>query len=249
MDTRLSPVSGLPARQAPGARWLLIAATLLSVALWYIPGAEVIAYPIRFFTTIVHEGGHALATLLSGGGVERIAVHPDTSGITLSLGGWPFLVYMAGYVGATLFGAACLLLGRRAGSGRGGLVLMAALVLLITGLWMRPIGDPSARFGFAMGLVVAGTLLCAARFLAEPRAAFLFAFLSVQLCLNALLDVRNLVWMTTHTRADNDAVFMAQAYGLAPWFWAFLWAGCALAILWVALRAYWQEDRPALRAR
>lgn len=216
---------------------------LLSVALWYIPGAHILAYPLRFFTTIIHEGGHALATLLSGGSVQRIAVFQDTSGVTLSLGGWPLLIYMAGYLGATLFGAVCLLLGRRPGMGKGGLVLMASIVLLITGLWMRPIGDPTARFGFAMGLFVGGLLLGAARFLSEPAAAFLFAFLSVQLCLNALFDVRNLVWMTTHAQADNDAVFMAQTYGLAPWFWALLWAGGALLILATALRAYWRDDR------
>jgi hypothetical protein len=91
------------------------------------------------------------------------------------------------------------------------------------------------------GIGIAVTLLAAARLLSEPSAQFLTSFLAVQLSLNALYDVRDLLWMTTNTRAENDAVFMAQAYGLWPWFWAATWAVGAVMILGATLRAYWRE--------
>jgi hypothetical protein len=36
--------------------------------------------------TIAHEGGHALASVLSGRRLDGIRLHPDTSGVTYSRG-------------------------------------------------------------------------------------------------------------------------------------------------------------------
>jgi hypothetical protein len=224
------------------ARGLLLAATLLSLVLWFLPGANLLAFPIRMFVTLIHEGGHALMTVLTGGRVDYIAMDPLGNGVTRSETGASasFLIYMAGYLGATLFGAACLHLMRRPNTGRRGLMLMAAVVLAITVLWVHPARSP---FGFLMGLVVGGGLIAAANWLREPTAAFLVSFLSVQLCLNALMDIRDLLWLTTRTHADNDAVFMAERFGFTPWFWAILWAAGAVAILSYSLRAYWRASK------
>ncbi len=238
----------IPARRGSGtggpphnARRLLAAATAASLVLYFVPGAELATYPIRLFTTIIHEGGHALMTLLTGGAVVGIGISPGASGLTQSLGGVPWLILMAGYLGATTFGAVTLHLGRRARYGRRGLGLMAAVVLGITALWIHPLGIAGGNFGFLAGLVVGGLLLLGARFLPEQVAQFVTSFLAVQLCLNAIYDLRTLLLLTTYTSADNDAKFMAQAYGLTPWFWAGLWAIMAVLILGASLRAYWRE--------
>lgn len=235
-----TPPSSLSGRMS-SERWLLLAATLVSAALWYIPGAQIALYPIRLFVTIIHESGHALMTVLTGGAVAGMAIHPDGSGVTLSAGGIRFLVLMAGYLGATAFGAFALHLCRRQGNGRRSLLFLAAVTLVATGLWLRPWG--AGAFGFFAGLGIGLALLAGSRRLSEPTAAFLTASLAVQLCLNALFDIRGLVWLTTNTHADNDAVFMAQAFGLTPWFWALAWAAAAAAILGVSLRAYWRSTR------
>jgi hypothetical protein len=148
---------------------------------------------------------------------------------------------MAGYLGATTFGALAIHLVRRAGNGKRGLLFFAAVTLVATGLWLRPWGD--GMFGFFAGVAIGLLMLLGARNLGERQAMFVTALLSVQLCLNALFDIRDLVWLTTNTNADNDAVFMAQNFGLTPWFWALLWAAGALAILFVSLRAYWRSSR------
>jgi hypothetical protein len=49
----------------PQVRTLLIA-TLITLALWFIPFASVLTYPFRLFVTFIHEGGHALAACLNG---------------------------------------------------------------------------------------------------------------------------------------------------------------------------------------
>ena len=91
----------------------LLAVTLLSVALWFIPFAEYLTYPFRLFVTFIHEGGHALAALLTGNSVVSLSVSPDTSGLTVSTQGGFFsqmLTSSAGYVGATAYGALLLVL-------------------------------------------------------------------------------------------------------------------------------------------
>src|SRR5207248_9536303 len=120
------------------------------------------------------------------------------------------IIYMAGYIGTILFGAACLHVGRHRGAGRRGLALMAGIILVITALWIQPLSSP---FGFAAGLGVGLLIAACARFMPERAAHFLASFLAVQLSLNAIYDVRDLLFQTTQTNAGNDAVFMAQAYG------------------------------------
>ena len=57
---------------------LLIAATL-SVFLWFIPYAEILTYPFRIFVTFIHEGGHAIAALLTGNSVSSLSVAMNPS--------------------------------------------------------------------------------------------------------------------------------------------------------------------------
>ena len=239
MDMQSSALTTPSGKPTSNARRLLAAATALSLIVSFIPGAEIVTYPIRLFSTLVHEGGHALATIVTGGSVNQIWVFPNTSGLTESLGGFGPLIYSGGYLGTAAIGAAALLMSRRRGSGRRGTILIALAVLAVTILWVHPWNK--GAFGFAIGLGIAGLLVVAARILSEPAAQFLTSFLAVQLSLNALYDVRDLLWMTTRTTAGNDAVFMSQAYGLWPWFWAATWAVGAVIILGATLRAYWRE--------
>ncbi len=76
---------------------LLVFASLLTLALWFIPFAGVITYPIRLLVTFIHETGHALAALATFGGVNRVALDWSGSGVTFTRGGLGFLISSAGY--------------------------------------------------------------------------------------------------------------------------------------------------------
>src|SRR5829696_5704567 len=104
----------------PQALTLLIAATL-SVVLWFIPYAEILTYPFRIFVTFIHEGGHAIAALLTGNSVESLSVAMNASGETYTTRGGlisQIFVSSAGYVGAMAYGALLLVLIRRAVAAR-----------------------------------------------------------------------------------------------------------------------------------
>lgn len=85
----------------------------------------------RNFITIAHEGGHALAAVLTGRRLSGIRLHSDTSGLTVSrgrpTGPGMIITGLAGYLTPPLLGlgAAALLK-----SGRVTLLLLIGIVLL-----------------------------------------------------------------------------------------------------------------------
>src|SRR3989449_11221236 len=118
----------------PQAMTLLFAA-LISVAFWFIPFAEILSYPFRIFVTFIHEGGHAIAALVTGNSVQSLSVAMNGSGETYTTQGGMFsqmLVSSAGYIGAMTYGALLLVLIRKAIAARFVLFGSAALILLLT---------------------------------------------------------------------------------------------------------------------
>src|SRR5437899_12074109 len=100
----------------PQAMTLLFAAAI-SIILWFVPFAEILSYPFRIFVTFIHEGGHAVAALLTGNSVQSLSVAMNGSGETYTTQGGMFsamLVSSAGYLGAMSFGALLLVLILRA---------------------------------------------------------------------------------------------------------------------------------------
>src|SRR5215204_4939191 len=118
----------------PQALTLLIAATI-SVVLWFIPYAEFLTYPFRIFVTFIHEGGHALAALLTGNSVQSLSVATNASGETYTTQGGlisQIVVSSAGYLGSMAFGALLLVLIRKSIAARIVLLGSGALVFGLT---------------------------------------------------------------------------------------------------------------------
>src|SRR6195256_5191495 len=118
----------------PQAITLLVAA-LISIALWFIPFAEILSYPFRIFVTFIHEGGHAIAALMTGNSVRSLSVATNASGETYTSQGGTFsqmLVASAGYLGSMVYGALLLVLIRKTIAARVVLIGSAAVVFALT---------------------------------------------------------------------------------------------------------------------
>jgi hypothetical protein len=221
--TRGGAGSGLPT---------LLAACALTGLLWFVPYASLVTYPIRLLVTFLHEGGHALAALATGGAVAFIRIFPDGSGVTGTRGGSEIAIVSAGYLGATLYGALLLALGRGEGRRSRGLLLSTGgFVGALTLLFVRPWDN---LFGFGWG--VALTLALAALGLRLPAraAGWLCAFLGVQCVLNALFDLRTLLNLSVGVGggATTDAVLMSRIFPLPPVVWAVSWLLLSVGLLW-----------------
>lgn len=237
-DTFPRSFSGIPnpaGRPINGTRTLL-AACAVTVLLYFIPYAEFLTYPIRMLVTFLHEGGHALMTLLTGGMVSSISIFPDGSGVTWSRGGIRFLITSSGYLGATLYGAA-LIYALRTGrlSGRTVLLATGVVIGLLTVCFVRPWG--SGLYGFFWGGIIAAALVIGSRRLPEATAAWGAAFVGVQCVMNALFDLRTLFNLSLMPGApQTDAVTLAKMTLIPAPVWAAFWIALALGMLFFVLR-------------
>src|ERR1051326_3862110 len=100
-------------RAAGNTRAILLIATLVTLALNYLPYSEIVLYPLRLFVTFVHESGHAIAAIVSGGDVASLHVSPNGEGVTWVQVApwWAWLSLSGGYLGTAVFGALLLQVG------------------------------------------------------------------------------------------------------------------------------------------
>ena len=232
----------------PQAMTLLIAATI-SVVLWFIPFAEFLTYPFRIFVTFIHEGGHALAALLTGNSVASLSVATNASGETYTTYGGLFsqvLISSAGYLGSMAFGVLLLVLIRKTVAAR---IVLLGCAVFIFGLTMiygliKPIFWINAWAGIPFtvlaGIILSIGLFLIARFASAKVATFFVSFLAVQSVLNALTDLKTVFFLSSpfEPTVHTDAMNMQQATGIPAIFWTVLWIALALGFLWFAMRLY-----------
>ncbi|HEY4423844.1 MAG TPA: M50 family metallopeptidase [Pyrinomonadaceae bacterium] len=232
----------------PQAMTLLIAATI-SIVLSFIPFAEFLTYPFRIFVTFIHEGGHALAALLTGNSVASLSVAMNASGETYTTQGGiisQVFISSAGYLGSMAFGALLLILIRKAIAARIVLLSCGILIFAMTMIFgfIKPLFWVNAWSGIPFtllaGLLISAGLVLIARFASARVASFFVSFLAVQCVLNALFDLKTLFSLSSPfgPTVQTDALNMSNATGIPAIFWTVLWIAFALGILWFAMRLY-----------
>lgn len=111
---------------------------ILVLAIWGLAQAPYANIPVNFLGTWVHELGHGLGALATGGHFEKMIISKDFSGLaytgTYGPGG-QIAVIITGLLAPALAGSIMLIMVR--GFGRGGLALfLLALALLVSGtIW------------------------------------------------------------------------------------------------------------------
>lgn len=249
-------------RDARPQATVLLTAAVLSIVLWFIPFAEILTYPFRIFVTFIHEGGHAIAALLTGNSVESLSIATNASGETYTTQGGTIsqmFVASAGYLGSMAFGALLLVLIRKAIAARVVLIGSAALVFALTltyGL-IKPVvsgaGWSAIPFTILAGTLLTLGLVLVAKYASARVATFFVSFLAVQCVLNALLDLKTVFFLSSPfaPSVPTDAMNMANATGIPALVWSVVWITIAVGILGLAMRLYvagrkqqFQLDRP-----
>ena len=239
---------GISRDARPQATVLLIAA-VLSIILWFIPFAEILTYPFRIFVTFIHEGGHAIAALLTGNSVASLSIATNASGETYTSQGGTIsqmFVASAGYLGSMAFGALLLILIRKTIAARVVLLGSAALVFTLTLIYglIKPVVSglewSAIPFTLLAGTLLTLGLVVVARYASARVATFFVSFLAVQCVLNALLDLKTVFFLSSPfaPSVPTDAVNMANATGIPALAWAMIWIALAVGILALAMRFY-----------
>ena len=232
----------------------LLAAAALSIVLWYLPYVHFLSYPFQLFVTFIHEGGHALAAVLTGNSVQSLSVSYDTSGVTETLlpqGSFfsRMLISSAGYLGAIAFGALLLMLVRFRVKAQVVLLGSAVVIAGLTAIFgfFVPLTNLSfSPFTVVAGAVITTGLLAAAKYAPARARNFLVSFLAVQCVLNALFNLRDLFSLSLGSDVRTDAGNMAALTGIPSIFWAIFWIAISFLILSLVMRAYAvSRERPA----
>ncbi len=222
----------MDARQHLDARFLaaLAAAAVAGILFWNTWPL----YPFKLLVVLMHESGHAAATLLVGGSVDAIRVSPDQGGVTLSR--FPpsllreVVVASAGYVGSAVSACVLLYLAARSRQGRWPLIALAGWCALVAALYVRD--------GFTL-VFVAGCAL-ALGLLARYGAAWLrrgvLVFLAAFSSCYALYDIRDDLLHLTSWSGGTDADALARVTFIPAIVWGVLWGALSIALVLFTLR-------------
>lgn len=226
---------------------MLVGSVAITVAMFAIPSPEHtwwLLAPFRWLHIYVHEFGHGIAALLSGGSFDHFEMY-TYSGLayTRPTGALSAaFVCAGGLCGPAVVGGAFLAVGRHERIARWALAGFGAFMALSLVLWTR------TPFGWGFGAVVAALALGVALRGSAGLARMVVVFLGVQLALSVYTGGGYLftqyVTIQNGHRGPSDTQAMADAIGGAYWFWG---AVCAAFSALVLLAGLWMYVRPAGR--
>lgn len=123
---------------------------------YYLLSGTVFMYPITILVAFLHELGHALSALLTGGAVHNLQINPDGSGVTTTSGGSRSIILIGGYLGSCIFGNLLFYLGSKSQFiANRILVLLSVSMILSSIIWFSTIESTVIQIIFAASLFVA----------------------------------------------------------------------------------------------
>ncbi|MFQ5575795.1 MAG: M50 family metallopeptidase [Anaerolineae bacterium] len=224
-------------------------AGLAAALITWLPLLNIFNYPFRLLLTIVHELGHGLAGLLTGGSFRNFVIAPDGSGLAYTAGGWRFVIIPAGYLGVALFAAALIVAGRRHRWGRAALGLTGAAMIVLTLCYARPGGLSipaiiNSALTMMMG-VIFGALFVRIALKSTPAAVVFFLHLiAIKAGFTAFADIWAVIGLSTQAGPvpRTDAHSMAELTHIPAVVWGGAWVVMALIFIGGAVWVAWGDD-------
>ncbi|MEM7348523.1 MAG: M50 family metallopeptidase, partial [Chloroflexota bacterium] len=191
----------------------------------------------------IHELGHGLAAIITGGRFINFVVNPDGSGLAYTAGGLRFIVIPAGYLSVALFGAGLIILGRSHRWARLALGVIGGGMLLLSLRY----GVPSifSQHMFSGILTTVSGVLLGALFLwvalktSSSWVIFMIHLVAIQAGLTAFSDLFVVIGLSLGSSRPNDAQSMAQLTFIPAIVWALVWVVIAFALLGWAIWITW----------
>lgn len=219
------------------ALWLALLAAVIVFILWNIPQLGFLLYPFRLFVTFIHEAGHGLMALFTGGAVDSIVVNSSGSGVARTIGGHRALILPAGYLGSAFFGAALFYLTNKIPFPRK-ISLVVGTLLILASLFMG-----ARELALVIGVIMGTGLIFVGLRASITVNLLLLNFLAIITGLNAVLDIFSLVRYTGSTLTSGGVVVHNDAAAftreVTPFIsaavWAVIWAILAITILGLSI--------------
>ncbi len=222
------------------ALFLAVIAAGITFILWNLPFFDFLLYPFRLFVTFIHEAGHSLMAIFTGGRVIGFEVFSNGAGIATTSGGIRALILPAGYLGAAFFGAALFYFVNATSFPRK-IALVLGTFLIVISLFMGAQG-----IALIVGML-SGLALIFLSLRSTPLVNILVLdVLAIITGLNAVMDLLFLVGNSSVGMSGlrNDAAaFTNQIAPLVPpAVWALIW--CALAVFMLGAAVWYSVIAP-----
>jgi hypothetical protein len=221
----------------------LLGAIVVAAVASLIPVVQLFLLPLTYLNTHLHEFCHAIVAVITGGSVKDIEVFASGAGVTPVAGGFLPLIASAGYMGATIMGAAIILLGSTPVKSKRVMGFLAGLLGVSMVIWVR--GD---MVGELSGLFWIAALALSAIYLRGNAALFVCQFIGVEQCLNSVTSVYQLLRISFSGEQVSDASIMHSATMIPDTFWAFAWCSFSLIVLGATVRKGWKSHQPTPQA-
>jgi hypothetical protein len=199
--------------------FILIALVGSTIWLWNTPAL----YLIKLFVVLLHEISHGLAAVLTGGEILRIEVNELIGGYCQYRGGNRFVVASAGYLGSLLWGGVILIVASRTDYSPQLGTFIAAVMLIVTLLWIRN------TFGILYTAGSAVMLFVMCRFLPQWAVRIVIQFLGTASCMYVIMDI--VYDLLLYPQEGSDAHTLSQLTGIGAYFWGVLWMLIALVMI------------------
>lgn len=217
--------------------WILLLVFIFSTFLWYIPHAGIILYPFKLFATFVHEFGHAIMALITGGNVHKLVINPDSSGFTTTSGGFRFLILSGGYLGSTFVGALLLVLGSSESESITKFSLISIIVIMI-GAIIFFVRDP---FTLITTIIFIGLIIAMMVKVGKTINNLFLNFLAMQCCFYSLYNINVVFGLSMSGHGQNDAAMLQELTFIPAPIWAIVWLGLSFITFWFVLKLIYKS--------
>ena len=238
---------------------LAVAALALLAVRHYVPYGTTILYPLNLFGTWVHEMGHGLGAMITGGAIDYLEIFSNGSGLahtrTISEIGYA-VCCLSGSLGVSALGAA--ILGMSGNPRRARIVLLALAAGLVISclLWVRTFA------GWLAMPIMAAVFAAGGTFASAHLRTVLAYFVGVMLVFDNIVGIRGLfqpyAFIGGQMRA-TDMELVAMTLGGPYWFWGALVAAASVLLGAIGIASVlgvqlpfgrvWQRVRAAVSRR
>ncbi|MEA5363753.1 M50 family metallopeptidase [Amycolatopsis sp., V23-08] len=209
----------------------------VAVVMSFVSGRRNVVYGANFLGTLFHEGGHALVSILTGGGVLRVRITSAESGGTLQ---WnpsalaAVLTIAAGYAMPPLAGLGAAALLHR------GLVPAVLTLTLAAMVFLLLFTRDALTFGVVVA--VGAIVFCAVRWAPlwlKNGVAYAEAWLLLTSEIGGLRVIVSNRFRGGFRDQEDDAAMLARSTGIPGFVWIAAWLALIGWAVWRAFPMLW----------
>lgn len=187
-----------------------------------------ILYPINLLVTFLHEFGHAIGALITGGSVLSIEISPNGAGATRTVGGNFPIILMGGYIGSAIFGNLLFLIGARSQNMAKPLLGILATAMIFSSIfWYRTM--------FTSGFLIVFSLILLVIVFKTNWAREILMFLGLASIVYIIQDF-NVGPSSDLTRYAEEMVVLPMKA------WMYIWLGVVLVLCYWNLKIIFYKE-------